>query len=451
MANQGLFTQGPSVEDLLTQRNKRAFDLQQSLMQNAAQGARDPAKAQAISLLGSSLGRALAGSMGEDEQLKKAREQEEASKASFGGFLEAVQKGGSDNMFAEAARLQEQGNQMAALKMMELAKAEKVKEENMEAAKAAASAAAEKARLKRAQDLEDRDLTQQENILLANLAAENDMTVAEYKADLEDKRQKVQDNAKKVTPMSGKQLMAKYPNLTLEPEATYMLDGNGGFKVLDTRAITEENANKPPKGFMEAVVDGELRYVPIPGSPQARKIAEEEAADQQKQVGKNVYGEAFIHAGENLIDQLKNESLFSPVTGATGAIASKAYGKERKKAESLVKTLEAQLSFGALQNMRDSSKTGGALGSITERELQLLGSLIGSIDLDMQGEDLIPMVENMLDRYVRLEGIALGYQNGQLDEDAALAAIQDLPSPIVGASQGSTPTASNAVIDFADL
>ena len=46
MANQGLFTTGPSVEDLLQQRNTRALDLQQQLMQGAAQGARDPAKAQ---------------------------------------------------------------------------------------------------------------------------------------------------------------------------------------------------------------------------------------------------------------------------------------------------------------------------------------------------------------------------------------------------------------------
>lgn len=57
-AQQGLFTQLPSVDDLLQQRNKRATDLQQQLMANAAQGARDPAKAQAISFLGSSLGRA---------------------------------------------------------------------------------------------------------------------------------------------------------------------------------------------------------------------------------------------------------------------------------------------------------------------------------------------------------------------------------------------------------
>ena len=77
---QGLFTAGTSVEELLAKRNTRANELQQSLMANAAQGARDPMKAQAYSLLGSSLGRALAGKMGggdKDMDALKAKEAEQ--------------------------------------------------------------------------------------------------------------------------------------------------------------------------------------------------------------------------------------------------------------------------------------------------------------------------------------------------------------------------------------
>lgn len=72
MAMQGLFTQGPSVQDILAERNKSQFDLQQQLMAQASQGAREPAKMRAVSLLGSSLGRALGGAMGgQDEELEK--------------------------------------------------------------------------------------------------------------------------------------------------------------------------------------------------------------------------------------------------------------------------------------------------------------------------------------------------------------------------------------------
>jgi len=88
MATQGLFTQGPSVDDLLEQRNKRATDLQQTLMANAGKRARDPAKAQAISFLGSTLGRALGNaSGGEDTILAKRRAdiaQQEEMQTKFG-------------------------------------------------------------------------------------------------------------------------------------------------------------------------------------------------------------------------------------------------------------------------------------------------------------------------------------------------------------------------------
>tara|TARA_R110002153_G_scaffold26142_3_gene82335 strand:- start:1280 stop:3136 length:1857 start_codon:yes stop_codon:yes gene_type:complete len=91
MAYQGLFTQGPSVDDLLEQRNKRATDLQQQLMTNAARGARDPAKAQAVSFLGSALGRALGGAVGEDEQMAKRKANIEEQKRVQGEFGTAMQ------------------------------------------------------------------------------------------------------------------------------------------------------------------------------------------------------------------------------------------------------------------------------------------------------------------------------------------------------------------------
>ena len=88
MATQGLFTKGPTVEDLLEKRNKRATDLQQTLMANAGKRARDPAKAQAISFLGSTLGRALGNaSGGEDTILAKRRAdiaQQEEMQTKFG-------------------------------------------------------------------------------------------------------------------------------------------------------------------------------------------------------------------------------------------------------------------------------------------------------------------------------------------------------------------------------
>ena len=78
---QGLFTAGTSVEELLAQRQTRSNALQQSLAASASQGARNAPRAQTHSLIGSALGRALAGKMGgEDKEMEalKARETSEA-------------------------------------------------------------------------------------------------------------------------------------------------------------------------------------------------------------------------------------------------------------------------------------------------------------------------------------------------------------------------------------
>ena len=72
MAQQGLFTQGTSVQDLMADRRQRGTDLQNMLMQQAAQGARNPVRAQGASMLGSILGRSLAGAMGgQDTEMEK--------------------------------------------------------------------------------------------------------------------------------------------------------------------------------------------------------------------------------------------------------------------------------------------------------------------------------------------------------------------------------------------
>lgn len=109
MAVQGLFTQGPSVDDILAKRNKSQFDLQQQLMNQAAQGARDPAKMRAVSLLGSSLGRALGGAMGgQDEELAKRQAEIDAQETMQQDYATSSQ-GTGDTQKALAERLMKAG------------------------------------------------------------------------------------------------------------------------------------------------------------------------------------------------------------------------------------------------------------------------------------------------------------------------------------------------------
>lgn len=98
---QGLFTQGPSVQDILDKRNKSQFDLQQQLMAQASQGARDPAKMRAVSLLGSSLGRALGGAMGgQDEEGAKRQAEIDEQERLQDEYAQAMSKGTPEERLA---------------------------------------------------------------------------------------------------------------------------------------------------------------------------------------------------------------------------------------------------------------------------------------------------------------------------------------------------------------
>jgi len=97
----GLFTNNTAVQDLLDQRNKRSTDLQQQLMQQASQGARDPAKAQAISMLGSTFGRALASNVGDgDDRMEKLKAEEAQQLAMQQQFGEVMGKGTPEQRLA---------------------------------------------------------------------------------------------------------------------------------------------------------------------------------------------------------------------------------------------------------------------------------------------------------------------------------------------------------------
>ena len=67
-------------------------------------------------------------------------------------------------------------------------------------------------------------------------------------------------------------------------------------------------------------------------------------------------------------------------TGIVGQMASAVPGSPAYDLARTLDTIKANIGFNELQTMRDNSPTGGALGSITERELAFLQSTVASIE-----------------------------------------------------------------------
>ena len=61
----------------------------------------------------------------------------------------------------------------------------------------------------------------------------------------------------------------------------------------------------------------------------------------------------------------------------------------------LATTIKSSIGFDRLQQMRDESPTGGALGQVSELELITLQSTLGSLDLNQSDEALIQNLDRL--------------------------------------------------------
>lgn len=91
------------------------------------------------------------------------------------------------------------------------------------------------------------------------------------------------------------------------------------------------------------------------------------------------------------------ETATLPTTGQVGSWLSNIGGTAANDVRALVDTVKANSGFQELNKMRSMSPTGGALGSITERELALLQSTVGNLEqsqTEAQFKDNLRRVKN---------------------------------------------------------
>ena len=98
---------------------------------------------------------------------------------------------------------------------------------------------------------------------------------------------------------------------------------------------------------------------------------------------------AINHAGKVVEDVAAAKSLVSGTTsGLTGKGASFIPGTDAYNLQQRLLTIKANLGFDRLQQMRDASPTGGALGQVAVQELQALQATVGSMELGQSKEEL---------------------------------------------------------------
>lgn len=76
-------------------------------------------------------------------------------------------------------------------------------------------------------------------------------------------------------------------------------------------------------------------------------------------------------------------------TGLGGSLLQYIPASTANSLKNTLETIKANIGFDTLQQMRDNSPTGGALGQVTEKENALLQSVLGNISLEQKADDLI--------------------------------------------------------------
>lgn len=138
---------------------------------------------------------------------------------------------------------------------------------------------------------------------------------------------------------------------------------------LDSQGLT-----KPPPGYFRP--DPQKPGLEVePGGPQEREITAT-ASEALKAVEGTEASLEQLAAAAKMIKE--NPSLWR-ATGPLGAMKS-APGFAAADLDVDIKSLSSKVAFGTLSAMRETSKTGGALGSVSERELDLLQNNIAALD-----------------------------------------------------------------------
>jgi hypothetical protein len=161
--------------------------------------------------------------------------------------------------------------------------------------------------------------------------------------------------------------------------ALNMLAQDAGYSgtIFDTQPFM---GTIPPGYQVQKGPDGSNTLIKIPGSPAAEAEIRKE---EQKERTKNIVLDEIGRAKQLIINQ------DVPVTGTLGPVLAKVGGTDAKSLATLLTTIKANVGFDKLQQMRDASPTGAALGPVSDYENQLVQAVLGSLDQGLSEDDLL--------------------------------------------------------------
>jgi hypothetical protein len=167
---------------------------------------------------------------------------------------------------------------------------------------------------------------------------------------------------------------------------------------------------------------------------QAQKLVGDIGEQKEKveeKVQKKALQESQAKSQANIVAQdldkiinLVNSGKFDP--GVTAAVARNVPGTTSFDVEKLLDSVKSNVAFNKLQEMRAASPTGGALGSVSTHEMNLLQSVLGSLDTATSKDQFLSNLQRLREVQDRI------INQGITPEQVALYQKQMSPQGLVG-------------------
>tara|TARA_E500000305_G_scaffold78136_1_gene63746 strand:+ start:1015 stop:1932 length:918 start_codon:yes stop_codon:yes gene_type:complete len=190
--------------------------------------------------------------------------------------------------------------------------------------------------------------------------------------------------------------------------ATFLSKKGGGSNITLNTGPQGQNFGSPPKD-MEWVRDATGKVViDERGIPKALPIEGTKTYIEQEKIleGKKSSASTDTSSAENVLlnverirDRIKESTLLNPGTGFLAETFVNIGGTLAADIKALVSPIKASIGFDRLQKMREESPTGGALGQVSEMELDLLNSSLQSLDQSQSQEQFLENLDEVEKRY----------------------------------------------------
>jgi hypothetical protein len=177
---------------------------------------------------------------------------------------------------------------------------------------------------------------------------------------------------------------------------------------------------------------GNITYkvVPIPGSQAAADVEQAASAKEAAREG-GIKTAGVVLTNIDEAQRVIKESKL-PTSGFVGSMLTKIPGTAATDVSALVNTIKANIGFDKLQAMRDASPTGGALGQVSNQEIDFLQSTLNNLTQNQSQEQFNKQLQILENQYLQ----TIAKFNAYPEEAKAAAGYVDIGTGSSGGDQG---------------